>query len=342
VSGLQIVPLDPDDDAAMKQWHATYEAAERAGREATAAPWTMEERRALLREAPTRKVRRAWSGVVGDDVVCVGLAVASLVDNLHRAEMEIHTRPDHRRHGFATAMLRQIEEFAREHGRRVLTTESAWRWEAGPDGVGAAGAEFLRRRGFELSLSDIQRELSLPVADDVLDRLAAEAAPHHPSYVLRSWVGPVPDDLVRSWAELASNLMTEAPVGELDLEPESADVDVQRQMEATTAAQGRTSYHTAALADAETVVAFTEIVASVRGSDRAYQWGTLVRRAERGHRLGLAVKVANLRQLQRERPDLTRLTTYNAEVNDHMVGINDRFGFVPVERMGEFQKRLDT
>ena len=73
---------------------------------------------------------------------------------------------------------------------------------------------------------------------------------------------------------------------------------------------------------------------------KAYQWGTLVRRDARGHRLGLAVKVANQRLLQRERPDLRVLTTYNAEVNHHMVAVNERLGFVPVARLGEFQKRL--
>ena len=62
-------------------------------------------------------------------------------------------------------------------------------------------------------------------------------------------------------------------------------------------------------------------------------------RAHRGHRLGLAVKIANLRQLQDERPDLRQLTTFNAEVNEHMIGVNERMGFEPVERLGEFQKK---
>jgi hypothetical protein len=63
-----------------------------------------------------------------------------------------------------------------------------------------------------------------------------------------------------------------------------------------------------------------------------------VRRSARGHRLGLALKVANLRLLQRERPDILSVTTYNAEVNAHMIGVNQRLGFRPVARLGEFQK----
>jgi hypothetical protein len=64
-----------------------------------------------------------------------------------------------------------------------------------------------------------------------------------------------------------------------------------------------------------------------------------VRRDARGHRLGLAVKLANLRLLQAERPDIEVLTTYNAEVNTHMIEVNERLGFRPVARLGEFQKR---
>ena len=56
--------------------------------------------------------------------------------------------------------------------------------------------------------------------------------------------------------------------------------------------------------------------------------------------VGLGVKVANLRLLQRERSDIVRLTTYNAGVNAHMIGVNDALGFRPVARLGDFQKKL--
>jgi len=34
------------------------------------------------------------------------------------------------------------------------------------------------------------------------------------------------------------------------------------------------------------------------------------------------------------------LTTYNAESNTHMVGVNEALGFRPVERLGNLQRRL--
>ena len=75
-------------------------------------------------------------------------------------------------------------------------------------------------------------------------------------------------------------------------------------------------------------------------SERAYQWGTLVRPDHRGHRLGLAVKVANVRLLQETQPQITTVVTFNADVNAPMVAVNERLGFRPVQWMGEVQKRL--
>jgi hypothetical protein len=199
---------------------------------------------------------------------------------------------------------------------------------------------FARRHGYELALGDVQRRLDLPVPDAVLDELAGEAAPHHAGYALRSWAGPLPDDLLAGWAELAATLDTEAPSGDLDLEPGTTDTDAVRDDERRLALQGRTRWHTVALDPDGRVAAYSELITTVHEPHRAYQWGTLVRRADRGHRLGLAVKLANLRQLQAGAPEVDHVITWNAESNAPMVRLNDRLGFVPTERMGEFQKRL--
>ncbi len=62
----------------------------------------------------------------------------------------------------------------------------------------------------------------------------------------------------------------------------------------------------------------------------------------RGHRLGAAVKVANLRALQRERPDVTVVQTENAETNAFMVSINERLGFEVVAVSPSFARTLEA
>ena len=161
----------------------------------------------------------------------------------------------------------------------------------------------------------------------MLIALAAEAAPHHADYELRSWSGPVPDDIVESYLAL-STLATEAPAGELEREASTVDVDAHRSTERVLAdAAARPLAHRRA-GQRGRVVAYSDLV--VPGTDPRwiYQWGTLVARAHRGHRLGVAVKVANLRAFQAAHPeDRRRIVTWNAEVNEHMIAVNEQMGF---------------
>lgn len=340
VDGLTIEQVDAFDDVAFEEAHAAYERADRAGREDVATPYRLEEMRVDVQQPSSRLTSSVWAGRVGGEVVVTGWMVLPQRDNLERADVEVHTVPEARGRGYAAAMLAHLEGVARADGRTVIGVEAPWPHRLGPTGEGAVGPEMLRRRGYELALVDVLRVLELPVDEELLARLAADAAPHHAAYELRSWRGPVPDELVAGWRALSASLDTEAPTGGLDIEPEDPDPALVRETEAQLAAQGRERYHTVALAPDGSVAAFTELITSVHEPEIVFQWGTLVRRADRGHRLGQALKVANLRLLQAERPDLRRVVTWNAESNRHMVAVNEALGFTPAERMGEFQKRL--
>lgn len=338
-AGLEVVDLDPFDDEAFAAWHAVYLRAQHA-LGAAGTPWQLEELRAMMQHSGSAAWLGGWSAVLDGDVVGTGFIRTPLLDNLELAELDVHVDPSHPRRGIGTALLAHAEQEARRRGRSVVTGLVGWSWDAGPRGDGAPGPEFARTHGYDLALAEVQRELALPVDDAVLAGLADEAARSHPTYELRSWVGPVPDDLLQGWAELTSSLATEAPTGELALEPEVVSTEVVREGEARIARQGRTKYNTVALSGSGEMVAYSDLATTVHEPGRAYQWGTLVVPEHRGHRLGVAVKVANLRLLQAERPDITRVTTYNAEVNSHMIGVNEALGFRPVARLGDFQKRL--
>ena len=150
----------------------------------------------------------------------------------------------------------------------------------------------------------------------------------------------MPEDIIDAFGDLVGSLITEAPMGDLDFEPEVFDATRIRADEKVFEASGRTKYTTVAVAPDGSLVAYSELVVPTYDPEHVYQWGTLVRPEHRGHRLGMATKVHNLRRFQAAESGRTRLFTYNAEVNTHMIGVNDAMGFRPVQRLGEFQKKL--
>jgi GNAT superfamily N-acetyltransferase len=337
---LEIRGVDPFDDPALDAWHHVYLVAERHDLGPAATPWQLEEVRAMMQDTGSRARTFGWAALVDGETVGAGWMRTPLLDNPELAEVSVHVLPGSRRKGVGSALLARLETEARARGRRVVTGLASWAYDAGSDGSGASGPEFARATGFDLALSEVQRELRLPVPDAVLAGLADEAARAHAAYTLRSWSGPVPDDLLEGWARLTSTLVTEAPTGDLEVEQEAVSTDAVREQEAMIERQGRTKYNTVALCASGDVVAYSDLATTIHEPGRAYQWGTLVDPSHRGQRLGVAVKVANLRLLQAERPDVVRLTTYNAEVNGHMIAVNEAIGFRPIARLGDFQKKL--
>jgi GNAT superfamily N-acetyltransferase len=339
MSALEIRPLDPYDDDALAAWHATYLAADTYGREHSA-PWMLEELRADLRADRAAEKYLAFGGQAGGHVVATALLELTQKDNRHIARTSVWTHPEHRRRGFGSAMLEHVTRVATAEGRTVLVAEAATPYGGPPDGSGHPNADFLTHRGFTVDIGDVMRVLDLPVDIALLDRLAVEAAPKHEDYTLRQFAGPVPDDILHPFGALVGSLMTEAPMGELQREPEAMDEERIRADEAVFEASGRTKYTTVAIAPDGDVVAYSELVVPKYDPGRVYQWGTLVAQAHRGHRLGITTKVANLRWLQAAEPDARLVVTWNAEVNRHMIGVNERLGFRPVERLVEFQKAI--
>jgi len=337
---MLITEVDPHDVQAFDRWHACYVAAERFGRGDHAGEYLLEESRALKRSATRSSAWRVWSGIEGGTVVACGAGEISELDNTDLALAKVWTRPEHRGRGLGSQMLAHVEAWVRGIGRTKVLAEIAFPYAGAPDGAGHRDVEFARRHGYTLALLDIQRVLRLPVADEILRAHAAEAAPHHEAYTLRSFTGAVPDDLVAGFAALDAALPTQAPAGELELEEARPDVAEFRAQEAVTAAQRRVRWATVALAADGSMAGYTEIFTSELEPGRAYQWGTLVWPEHRGARLGTALKVRNLQVLQRECPRVRRVYTWNAEVNAPMVGVNDLLGFEPVERLGEFKRVL--
>lgn len=341
-SQLMINEVDVHDDAALAEWYDISAAALREGLDDLATVWSLAELTVMVREPSRVKRLHLFTGRSDGEAVAAGGLVLTLLDNLESATVTAEVRPGRWRRGHGTAMLEHVEACARAAGRTLLDHNIDWPDALGADGAGWPARDFAVRHGYRMTLGDVRRELTLPLDDVLLEDLAAQAAAKHSGYRLTSWVGAVPDQLALGWETLSSSLMTEAPTGESEREPEDVDVANLREREGVAAKQGRSVVCSVALDAHGEVAAYTDLAATPHETGKAYQWGTLVRTADRGHRLGLAVKVANLRLLQSLDLGVTRVITWNAEVNSHMIAVNEVLGFRVVARAGEFQKRLET
>lgn len=70
----------------------------------------------------------------------------------------------------------------------------------------------------------------------------------------------------------------------------------------------------------------------------AEQHDTSVVAAHRGHRLGLLLKLEMLRGLAEAEPQLREIDTWNAESNDHMIGVDELLGHRIMGRVLDFQR----
>jgi RimJ/RimL family protein N-acetyltransferase len=225
----------------------------------------------------------------------------------------------------------------RQDGRTTLLAESSYRFE---ERETHGYRRFAEKNGFRIVNTEVIRVLDLPVADVLLGQLAGDAASHHADYRIETFTSDLPEQYLESYCEVHNQLATDAPSGDIDFEEESMTPEVFRQTEKRLEATGRTRLSTVAVTGEDRVVAYTDLVVKPDPSERVQQWGTLVDRRHRGHRLGTAVKVANLVALQQMFPDRSQVVTSNAEVNQNMVDINDRLGFEPVAVLPMFQRVL--
>lgn len=259
-------------------------------------------------------------------------------ENLHLAHVSVTVDPAARRRGVGRRAAERLLQRARDEGRKTAVT-----FIGSPLGTTAPGEGLARSLGGAPALESIRRELDASaVGDAALDALRAErVGDHAAAYDLVQWIDRVPDDLVDRAAEILPHVFIDSPRGDLDFEDEVWDAERFREYEGTVARRGRRLVATGAVERATgRLVAYTEITVPTSRPDVAGQWGTIVEHDHRGHRLGLLVKVENLRQLRHAFPEVGSVSTWNAAENRHMIEVNEALGFAPVERYHAWQLPL--
>lgn len=251
-------------------------------------------------------------------------------DNTKLAWLSLTVHPDHRRLGHGTELLAFAEGRARDLGRTSL---GAGGW----DRPGAIA--FARAHGFESKSSEINRRQELDRLDRrSIDRLHADASAHAAAYEVIRLFGRTPDDLVDAVATMTAAI-NDAPTDDLDIEDEVYSRERIEAYESAMLGRHRRFYRVIARhRQSGELAGHTVVTVEVERPEIGWQQDTSVVRAHRGHRLGLLVKSDLLRWLTEAEPQLKSLDTWNAESNDHMIGVNELLGYRIVARSLVFQR----
>lgn len=67
-----------------------------------------------------------------------------------------------------------------------------------------------------------------------------------------------------------------------------------------------------------------------KGSTNVTQEETVVHRDHRGHKLGLAMKMATHTTVVDHVHDVSKILTWNSVSNEHMVAVNEVLGYAPL------------
>ncbi|AYG02148.1 hypothetical protein [Gryllotalpicola protaetiae] len=181
----------------------------------------------------------------------------------------------------------------------------------------------------------------LPIADERLAGLEAAAArAAGGDYRVVSWVGATPDDRLDAVAALRARMSVDAPADDIDWPEEIWDAARVRVYDERYLSAGSAVFFAVAEhVPSGRLAGYTEIAVHP-WSMTAQQGDTLVLAEHRGHRLGMLLKVANLRAAQRAHPELTGVMTGNSTSNSYMLSINDALGFETFVFSGVWQKVL--
>ncbi len=263
--------------------------------------------------------------------VCdIGLAMQ---DNLQLAVLGIEVLPEFQRQGIGTQLYAEAETRCRAQGRTSLIGGGY------ENELGRSGVDFAHAVGFETANREDHFRCPLPMSAENVGRLEALAEGSSDEYEIVAWAKTCPPEYAAAYCEMHTQMANDVPIGEVDYVPVVYDETRLRSQEERMAL-AYVQLVAAARRRSDGVFGGYTIVLVDPTTDHALQDDTLVMPDHRGHRLGLRLKLANLRILQSDYPGRTAIHTWSALDNAAMQRTNRTFGYVPVEIEHVLQKRL--
>lgn len=317
-----------------------------------------EEMLAAARGTHLRRVAfGAWDGA---ELLGRSSAVWDEDPEAESAEVHVVVAAGHRRRGIGRALLEVAERAALGAGKIALDSfsdhppgslgepGSGLRAPAATAGdaeipAGSAAAAFATATGYRLGQIERVSLLETSGRDRELRAQLTEVQDSAASagYRVVSWRDGAPDALVDAYAAAREHMSRDIPAGALQIDAERWDRARVRAWESELLAGGTTLLSCAVVDPSGSVAGYT-VLELPPGRPVAYQDDTIVLGPHRGHRLGLLLKLANLVALHDAAPERTRVHTWNADENAHMLRINLGLGFRPYGLSAAWERRVPS
>ncbi|GAA1309192.1 GNAT family N-acetyltransferase [Brachybacterium tyrofermentans] len=329
---FSIRPLDPTSDLELTQYGALDVALDEAAHGGSEV-FTLAQRRVLLTDTPYYRTQR-WVAVaepVEGGEVLAGIASVYLPqqENLDTISVGASVHPAFRGQGIATALVEEaLIPAIRESGRALVECYGAIPADGDPDDPSVPTNRLAARLGISRRNVAVCRILPLPLETSLLDQLQAQVDEKIGDYRLELWDGGIPEEHLTAYGLLMRQLELDEPDEEVEHEapeytPERIRTMVQRLQDA-----GTRAIIAVAVAPDGSFVGNCEVhLQQEEGTTIAWQENTLVMPDHRGHRLGLALKVATHRLLTEQAPHVRSIATWNSHVNPWMIAINEALGY---------------
>lgn len=282
----------------------------------------------------------------------VGRGTLAMPGDASECWSAVSVLPEYRAAGIGSALYERLERMARDAGRRTIQNQTDFPAGLGGDSIPAptgfgsvparlASTRFLLRYGFTLEQVGRMSGLPLPMDADVAASSLDAAQAAATGYRTVTWEGPTPDEYVDAFALMRTRMTTDTPNAGMEQTEDVWTADRIRAFDAIWAESPMSMLTTIAVETATGRPAgYTELGVPAEPDRPAEQMDTLVLADHRGHRLGMLLKLINLRELSARFPDSRIVETMNAEDNRPMLDVNEAIGFVPLSYAARWKKRI--
>ncbi|MFB6718550.1 GNAT family N-acetyltransferase [Kribbella sp. NPDC056345] len=329
---MEITGLSPDDEAGV----AAASALETAAAKADCPGLVMSTPKGLA-----NALRYGWDlnpgkkylahDTDGTLVGTVGLHFPKY-ENTDQVWFDAWVHPDHRDGTVFAELVAFAEQEARAAGRTMMGLNTF----DTPYYIALAAENGYEQKAVEVNRKQDIAGLDWELVQSLYDGAVAKSA----EYELVRIKGALPDDMIEEMIAVVESI-NDAPTDDLEIEDDVYSTERMRAYEEAQAKCDNTIYRLIARQKETGALAGHTVIAVERERpEMGWQHDTAVSRDHRGHRLGALLKAGMLLWLREVEPQLTRVDTWNAESNNHMISINEQLNYEIVARFLDYQKKL--